>query len=196
MALATVNSVKFARNLILSELKKRQKSNQETISENEKIVAIGFPMYDGDDQREASYELEHGQRLHVLIGEMIQALGEGKRECDGEGRFLDCTCPSEKIYTREETCKTCIPREFERLTHPNFYYAHPLGPVTRSQVIGPATCFCDRCTARTGWRYWMYLGDAIPDSDNCDCYKTKSLDGMCTTCLLSFAADQLCANKL
>jgi hypothetical protein len=194
MAAVIVNSNDFAKQLILSELKTRQKSIQDSISRCQQIIADPVNETDFGDYYErsgAAYELERNLQLKRFVDEMIFTM-ESKRECNTDGYFLDCTCtcPTDRSYIRTTACNPCRDRISESLDN--------VRPVTRSQFKHRSACGCEYCFSRSGeyWDMLMYYGLFEYYSMDCKCYKTKSLDSMCTTCLLKFTADQMHNGRL
>jgi hypothetical protein len=194
MAFSAVNSTDFAKQLILSELRKRQKSTQESISKCEEVIANPVHGEDFDDYYEhlgAIYELERDKKIKRFVDEMIFTMGS-KRECNGEGYFLDCTCtcPTDRSYIRTRACKPCS----DRITS-SLEYTVPLRRITRSWFKSRSACACEYCYSHSG----KYLDDLEEEdyvSFDCKCYETKSLQDMCIPCLLKFTSDQMRDGKL
>jgi hypothetical protein len=171
---------KTSREVIIQLLKLHLTSIERTISEFEN-VKINTP--DGVN------------RLLRVTKDMILAL-EGKRECNGNGRYLDCTCPWRPIYNREEACKPCRGREID-LALMN----ECINPsVIKSQLFGPVICDCIYCICRCG-EYPMLEKKFLSTADEkklecCKICNTKVPEYMCIDCFLRFTADLIHQKKL
>jgi hypothetical protein len=180
-------SPKYKNNAILVESKHHRQAPKYTNN----IVFF----YDEDDY---SSHLEKVTKFKGvakgLLKDLIRAL-EFERKCNGNGRYLDCTCPKELIFTKETTCEPCRDRVFNRLAKgPNFLFFGPI--IIRSEVAGPAICACNYCLFSTK-SCWKKLRKIIPTLRLApDCCDTETFNDKCTPCLLVFTADLISRRKL